>query len=409
MSFDVEKIRKDFPILKQEVNGKPLIYLDSAATAQKPQVVIDALNTYYKEQNANVHRGVHHLSQLATREYEDSRVKIQKHLNAADSSEIIFTRGATESINLVAASYGDKFVKEGDEVIISALEHHSNIVPWQMLCERKGATLRVIPINDNGELIMEEYEKMLNPRVKIVAVAHISNALGTINPIKRIIELAHANNTPVLIDGAQAASHVKIDVRDLDCDFYAISGHKLFGPTGIGILYGKADLLNEMPPYMGGGDMIATVTFEKSTYNTLPYKFEAGTPDISGAIAFGAAIDYVNSIGLDAIAKYEHELLEYATELIGSIPGVKIIGTAKEKTSVISFTLNDSEIHPHDIGTILDQEGIAIRAGHHCAQPVMDRFKVPATARASFAFYNTKAEIDALAEGLQHVKMVFDI
>jgi cysteine desulfurase/selenocysteine lyase len=404
-NFDAQQIRKDFPILKQEVHGRPLVYLDNAATSQKPQAVIDAIDHYYKEQNANIHRGVHFLSQLATREYEEARVKIQRFINAAESHEVIFTRGTTESINLVANSFGRKFVREGDEIIISAMEHHSNIVPWQLLCEQAGAKLRVIPINDHGELSIEEFAQMLNPRVKLVAVAHISNALGTINPVKRIIELAHSRDIPVLLDGAQAAPHIKVDVRDLEVDFYAFSGHKMCGPTGIGVLYGKSELLNAMPPFMGGGDMIASVTFEKTTYNVLPAKFEAGTPHIEGGIVLGVAIDYLKGIGLDRIAAYEHELLGYATEVIGAIPGVKIIGTAREKASVLSFTLD--EIHPHDLGTILDQEGIAIRAGHHCAQPVMKRFGVPATARASFAFYNTKEEIDALAEGIQKAIDVF--
>jgi cysteine desulfurase / selenocysteine lyase len=404
-NFDAQQIRRDFPILKQEVHGRPLIYLDNAATSQKPQAVIDAIDRYYKEQNANVHRGVHFLSQLATREYEEARVKVQRFINAAESHEIIFTRGTTESINLVANSFGRKFVREGDEIVISAMEHHSNIVPWQLLCEQAGAKLRVIPINDHGELLIDEFAQMLNPRVKLVAVAHISNALGTINPVKRIIELAHSRDIPVLLDGAQAAPHIKVNVRDLGVDFYAFSGHKTCGPTGIGVLYGKSELLNAMPPFMGGGDMIASVTFEKTTYNVLPAKFEAGTPHIEGAVVLGVAIDYLNGIGLDRIAAYEHELLGYATEVIGAIPGVKLIGTAREKASVLSFTLD--EIHPHDLGTILDQEGIAIRAGHHCAQPVMKRFGVPATARASFAFYNTKEEIDALAEGIQKAIDVF--
>jgi cysteine desulfurase/selenocysteine lyase len=404
-NFDAQQIRKDFPILRQEVHGRPLVYLDNAATSQKPQAVIDAIDHYYKEQNANIHRGVHFLSQLATREYEDARVKVQRFINAAESHEIIFTRGTTESINLVANSFGRKFVREGDEIVISAMEHHSNIVPWQLLCEQAGAQLRVIPINDHGELLIDEFAQMLNPRVKLVAVAHISNALGTINPVKRIIELAHSHDIPVLLDGAQAAPHIKVNVRDLGVDFYAFSGHKMCGPTGIGVLYGKSELLNAMPPFMGGGDMIASVTFEKTTYNVLPAKFEAGTPHIEGGIVLGVAIDYLNGIGLDRIAAYEHELLGYATEIIGAISGVKLIGTAREKASVLSFTLD--EIHPHDLGTILDQEGIAIRAGHHCAQPVMKRFGVPATARASFAFYNTKEEIDALAEGIQKAIDVF--
>jgi len=403
--FDVDRIREDFPILKQRVHGRPLVYLDNAATSQTPQVVIDAIINYYSAQNANVHRGVHYLSQLATREYEDARVRIQRFINAAETHEVIYTRGATEGINLVAQSYGRKFVHEGDEIIISTMEHHSNIVPWQMLCDGQRAKLRVIPINDDGELMIEEFAQMLNKRVKMVAVTHISNALGTIVPVKRVIELAHSQDVPVLLDGAQAAPHLKVDVRDLDCDFYAFSSHKMCGPTGIGVLYGKSHWLESMPPVMGGGDMISSVTFEKTTYNTLPYKFEAGTPNIEGAIALGAAVDYLNSIGLDRIAAYEHELLEYATEVIGAIPGVRIIGTAREKASVLSFTVKD--IHPHDIGTILDQEGIAVRAGHHCAQPVMKRFDVPATARASVAFYNTKEEIDALAAGIQKAIEVF--
>jgi cysteine desulfurase/selenocysteine lyase len=404
-TFNVHRIREDFPILKLEVNGRPLVYLDSAATSQKPQTVIDAINRYYTEQNANVHRGVHYLSQLATREYEEARVKVQRFIHAAEPHEIIFTRGATESINLVANSYGRKFVHRGDEIIISAIEHHSNIVPWQMLCEQTGAKLRVIPINDHGELLIDEFAQMLSPKVKLVAIVHLSNALGTLNPVKRIIELAHSHDVPVLLDGAQAAPHIKLDVQDLDCDFYAFSGHKMCGPTGIGVLYGKSEWLNAMPPFMGGGDMIASVTFEKTTYNVLPAKFEAGTPHIEGAIVLGVAIDYLNSVGLDRIAAYEHELLNYATEVISALPGIKIIGTAREKASVLSFILDN--IHPHDIGTILDQDGIAIRAGHHCAQPVMKRFGVPATARASFAFYNTKEEIDALAEGIQKAIEVF--
>ena len=404
-SFDVARIRADFPILKREVQGRPLVYLDNAATSQKPQVVIDAIANYYAADNSNVHRGVHYLSQYATQAYEDARNTIRKFINAADTKEIIYTSGTTAGINLVAASYGRRFIKEGDEIIISTIEHHANIVPWQMLREQTGARLRVIPVNDNGELLMDEYERMLNPRTKIVAVTYVSNALGTINPVRRIIELAHSVDAVVLIDGAQSAPHLKVDVRELDCDFYVFSGHKVCGLTGIGVLYGKQHLLEAMPPYQGGGDMIATVTFEKTTYNVLPYKFEAGTPNIEGAIGLGVAIDYLESIGLDRIAAYEHELLEYATELIGSIPGVRIIGTAREKASVLSFTVDN--VHPHDVGTILDGEGIAVRAGHHCAQPVMQRFNVPATARASFAFYNTKEEIDALAGAIHRVIEVF--
>ena len=403
--FDVAKIRAEFPILKQQVNGKPLVYLDNAATSQKPQCVIDTITHYYSAQNSNVHRGVHYLSQLATREMEGARDIVKKFLNAASDKEIIFTKGTTDGINLVAQSYGRKFIKEGDEIIISALEHHANIVPWQMLCEQTGAVLRVIPMNDDGELLMEEYEKLLNPKTKFVSVNYVSNALGTINPVKRIIELAHAQDVPVLIDGAQSAPHLKVDVRELDCDFYAFSGHKVCGPTGIGILYGKQHLLEQMPPVQGGGDMIRTVTFEKTTYNDLPYKLEAGTPHIEGGIGLGRAIQYLESIGLDNIAAYENELLDYATELIGGIKGVRIIGTAREKASVLSFLIDD--IHPHDIGTILDQEGIAIRAGHHCAQPIMQRFNVPATARASFAFYNTKEEIDVLANSISKVIEIF--
>jgi cysteine desulfurase / selenocysteine lyase len=403
--FDVAKIRAEFPILTQTVNGKPLVYLDNAATSHKPQCVIDTINHFYAAHNSNVHRGVHYLSQLATRELEGARDIVKKFLNAASDKEVIFTKGTTDSINLVAQSYGRKFIKAGDEIIISALEHHANIVPWQMLCEQTGATLRVIPINDDGELLMEEYEKLLNPKTKFVSVNYVSNALGTINPVKRIIELAHAQDVPVLIDGAQSAPHLQVDVRELDCDFYAFSGHKVCGPTGIGILYGKQHLLEQMPPVQGGGDMIKVVTFEKTTYNDLPYKLEAGTPHIEGGIGLGRAIQYLESVGLDNIAAYEHELLEYATELIGGIKGVRIIGTAREKASVLSFVLDD--VHPHDVGTILDQEGIAIRAGHHCAQPIMQRFGVPATARASFAFYNTKEEIDALANAIHKVIEVF--
>jgi cysteine desulfurase/selenocysteine lyase len=405
IKFDVARIRADFPILRRRVNGKPLVYLDSAATSQKPQVVLDAITRYYTEQNSNVHRGVHTLSQLATRAYEGARTTICRFLNAADDKEIIFTSGTTAGINLVAASYGRKFIRADDEIIISAIEHHANIVPWQMLCEATGAVLRVIPCNDAGELLLAEYERLLNARTKLVAVNYVSNALGTVNPVKRIIELAHAVDAVVLIDGAQSAPHLKVDVRALDCDFYVFSGHKVCGPTGSGVLYGKQQLLEQMPPWQGGGDMIRVVTFEKTTYNDLPYKLEAGTPNIEGAIGLGVALEYLEKIGLDRIAAYERELLDYATELIGALPGVRLIGTAREKASVLSFVLDD--VHPHDISTILDQEGIAVRAGHHCAQPVMQRFNVPATVRASFAFYNTKAEIEALAEGIQKVTEVF--
>jgi cysteine desulfurase/selenocysteine lyase len=405
LSLDPESVRGDFPILKQSVYGKPLVYLDNAATSQKPQVVIDALTHYYSTDNSNIHRGVHLLSERATREYEEARVKVQRFINAAESKEIIFTRGTTEAINLVANSYGRANVNAGDEILITAMEHHSNIVPWQILCEEKGARLRVAPINDDGELIIEEFEKLLNERTKLVSLVHVSNALGTINPIRAIVEIAHRHAAPVMIDGAQAAPHVKLDVQELDCDFYAFSGHKVYGPTGIGVLYGKANLLDAMPPFQGGGDMIATVTFEKTTYNTLPYKFEAGTPNIAGTIGLGAAIDYVNQIVIERIAAYEHELLEYGTEALSQIPGMRLIGTAKDKAGVLSFVLEG--VHPHDVGTILDREGIAIRTGHHCAMPLMERFGIPATARASLAFYNTREEIDRLVAGIHKVKEVF--
>jgi cysteine desulfurase/selenocysteine lyase len=403
--FDVEKIREDFPVLKQTIHGKPLVYLDSAATAQKPFAVIDAIRKFHEVDCANIHRGVHELSQRSTAAYEETRSKARQFLHSKTTNELIFVRGATEGINLVASSWGRKNVKEGDEIIISALEHHSNIVPWQMLCEEKGAKLRVIPMNDRGELILEEYEKLLNPRTRMVAVTHVSNALGTINPVKEIIEMAHRAGAVTLIDGAQAAPHMKVDVQALDADFYTFSGHKVVGPTGIGILYGKAALLNAMPPYQGGGDMIKVVTFQKTTYADLPYKFEAGTPNIAGGIGLGAAFDYVGKLGLDKIAAYEHELLLYGTEALSRIPGLRIIGTAREKAAVLSFVMEG--IHPHDIGTVLDRQGIAVRTGHHCAQPVMDWFHVPATTRASLAFYNTTAEIDALAAGLGKVKEIF--
>jgi cysteine desulfurase/selenocysteine lyase len=405
--FDVWKIREDFPILKQKIKGKPLIYLDNAATSQKPKSVLEAVERFYLTECANIHRGVHTLSQMATSDYEEARVKVQKFINAAESREIIFVRGTTEAINLVASSYGRRFIGRDDEIVISNMEHHSNIVPWQILCQQTGARLRVIPINDDGELLLEQYEKLLNSRTKLVSVVHISNSLGTINPIKRIVEMAHAFGAHVLVDGAQAAPHIKIDVRELGCDFYAISGHKLFGPTGIGALYGRAELLEEMPPYQGGGDMIKSVTFEKTTYNDLPFKFEAGTPNIAGAIGLGAAIDYLCQVGRDAASAYEAELLEYATQALSEIPGLRIIGAAKHKAAVISFVIEG--IHPHDIGTVLDQEGIAIRTGHHCTQPLMARFGVPATARASFAFYNTREEVDALARGIWKVKEIFQV
>jgi cysteine desulfurase/selenocysteine lyase len=389
----------DFPILREKVRGRPLVYLDNAATSQKPQVVIETLQKYYSRENANIHRGIHFLSERATQTYEDARAKVRAFLNAAESREIIFVRGTTEGINLVAQSYGRKFVGEEDEIILSAMEHHSNIVPWQILCEQVGARLHIIPMNDDGELLIDEYERLLSDRTKLVAVTHLSNALGTINPVKQIIQIAHRRGVPVLVDGAQAVPHLKVDVRDLDCDFYAFSGHKLYGPTGVGVLYGRASLLDAMPPYQGGGEMIRSVTFEKTLYKVLPYKFEAGTPNIAGGIGLGAAIDYLSQVGLDLVAAYERELLDYATDAVSTITAVQIIGTAKEKAGVLSFVLEG--VHAHDVGTILDQEGIAIRTGHHCAMPVMQRFGVPATARASLAFYNTKEEVDALVGAIQ--------
>jgi cysteine desulfurase / selenocysteine lyase len=405
LSLDPDAIREDFPILEQMVYGKPLVYLDNAATSQKPRVVIDELTQYYSTDNSNIHRGVHLLSERATASYEAARVKAQRFINAAESKEVIFTRGTTEAINLVANSYGRANVKAGDEVLITAMEHHSNIVPWQILCDEKGARLRVAPINDEGELILEELAALINRKTKIISLVHVSNALGTINPIRAVVEIAHRHEVPVMIDGAQAAPHIRLDVQELDCDFYAFSGHKVYGPTGIGVLYGKAELLDAMPPYQGGGDMIASVAFDKTTYNTLPYKFEAGTPNIAGTIGLGAAIDYVNKLGIERIARYEHELLEYGTEALSQISGLRLIGTAKEKAGVLSFILDG--VHPHDVGTILDREGIAIRTGHHCAMPLMNRFGIPATARASLAFYNTRKEIDALVEGIHKVKEVF--
>ena len=393
--LDIQSIRADFPILSQKVNGKPLVYFDNAATSQKPKVVIDAITSYYEEINANIHRGVHKLSQLATDAYEISRVKIQNHINAKHSFEVLFTSGTTHGINLVSNGFAS-LLKVGDEVMVSALEHHSNIVPWQMLCERTGAKLTVIPMDENGELIFAEFEKLLSEKTKIIAVNHISNALGTINPIKKIIEKAHQFGTAVLIDGAQSTPHIKPDVQELDCDFYIFSGHKICGPTGTGILYGKEEWLNKLPPYQGGGEMIKEVTFEKTTYAELPHKFEAGTPNIAGGIVLGTAIDYLNEVGFEAIAKYEHELLEYGTERLLEIEGLKIYGpkSLENKTSVISF--NVGTIHPYDIGTIVDKMGIAVRTGHHCAQPIMNFFQIPGTIRASFSFYNTKEEIDAL-------------
>jgi cysteine desulfurase / selenocysteine lyase len=403
--LDVAALRRDFPILSQTVHGHPLVYLDNAASAQKPRVVIEAEERAYSEFYSNIHRGVHSLSMKATDAYEAARVKAQRFIGAASVKETILTSGTTAGINLVAQTYGRKHVGSGDEVLITGLEHHSNIVPWQMLCEEKCARLRVAPLDDEGQVVMEEYERLLSARTKLVAVAHVSNALGTINPVRRMIELAHARNVPVLVDGAQAAPHLAVDVRALDCDFYALSAHKLYGPSGVGVLYGKQALLEAMPPWQGGGDMILSVTFEKTTYNDLPYKFEAGTPNIAGVIAFGAALDYVTGIGLDRIAAHEHGLLIYATQRLLEIPGLRIIGTAREKAAVVSFVLEDA--HPHDIGTILDYEGVAVRTGHHCAQPVMDRYGVPATARASMAVYNTTQEIDALVRGLLKVREVF--
>ena len=403
--FDVYKIRAAFPILSREIQGKPLVYLDNAATTQKPQPVIDAMIRYYTAENSNIHRGVHTLSELATEKYEQARSTVQRFLNAAASKEIIFVRGATEGINLVAQTWGRANIQPGDEIVISAMEHHSNIVPWQILCGQQGANLRVAPVNDSGELILPEFEKLLGPKTRLVAMAHVSNALGTVNPVRKVVEAARRVNARVLLDGAQAVPHIPVDVRAIGCDFYVFSGHKVYAPTGIGILYGKAELLEAMPPYQGGGDMISSVTFEKTLYNRLPHKFEAGTPHVSGAIGLGSALDYVNSIGLDRIAGHEKEVLAYGTRRLQEIPGLRLIGTAREKEGILSFVLEG--IHPHDVGTILDQEGIAIRTGHHCAQPLMERFGVPATARASLALYNTMEEIDALAAGLQKVREVF--
>ncbi|HLJ96646.1 MAG TPA: cysteine desulfurase [Gemmataceae bacterium] len=403
--LDVRKLRKDFPILRQKIHGKPLVYLDNAATAQKPQCVIDALGRFYLADNSNVHRGVHLLSQRATEEYEAARHKVQEFLNAPQAREIVFVRGTTEAINLVAHTLGRKQVQPGDEILISHMEHHSNIVPWQILCEERGAVLRVVPIDDQGEMELDEYEKLLNPRTRLVSVVHVSNALGTVNPVREIIALAHRRNIPVLIDGAQAVPHMPVDVQELDCDFYAFSGHKVYGPTGIGVLYGKAAFLEMMPPYQGGGDMISSVTFAKTTYNTLPYKFEAGTPHIAGAVGLRAALEYVRTIGLDVVAAHEQQLLAYVTQTISDVPGVRLVGTARERAGVVSFVLEG--VHPHDLGQILDQEGVAIRTGHHCCQPIMDRFHLPATARASFAVYNTKEDVDALVAGLYKAKEMF--
>ena len=403
--FDVERVRADFPILQKRVRGHDLVYLDNAATSQKPKAVIEAITRHYESDNANIHRGVHYLSERATAEFEAARKSVQMFLNARHVEEIVFVRGTTEAINLVAQTYGRANVSAGDEVVITALEHHSNIVPWQMLCEERGARLRIVPINDDGELILEEFHRLLGPRTKIVAVSHVSNALGTVNPVPDIVQMAHARNIPVLIDGAQATPRLAVDVQTLDCDFYAFSGHKSYGPTGIGVLYGKSSLLEAMPPYQGGGDMIRSVTFERTTYNKIPHKFEAGTPDMSGAVGLKAALEYLNGLGMGNIAAHEAELLAYATDAVSAIPGIRLIGTAKQRAGVLSFVMDG--VHPHDIGTILDQEGIAIRTGHHCAQPVMERFGIDATARASFGLYNTKQEIDALVHGIHKVKEVF--
>ncbi|MGN0019198.1 MAG: aminotransferase class V-fold PLP-dependent enzyme [Sphingobacterium hotanense] len=398
-NLDIQKIREDFPILKRQVNGKPLIYLDNGATTQKPKLVIDAIMSYYTDMNSNVHRGVHYLSQISTDAFEVTRRKLQEFINAAHDYEVIITKGTTDSINLVATCYGREFVHAGDEIIVSAMEHHSNIVPWQMLCEERGATLKVIPMNEEGELDMEAYKALLNEKTKLVSVNYVSNALGTINPVREIIQLAHAQGVPVLLDAAQAVQHIKIDVQELDVDFLAFSGHKMYGPTGVGVLYGKEEWLNKIPPYQGGGDMIKDVTFEKTTYNELPFKFEAGTPNIEAGIALNAAIDYINDLGIENIKAYEDELLAYATEQLSTVEGIRFIGTAKEKSSVISFVVDGT--HPYDIGVILDKLGIAVRTGHHCAQPVMDQFHIPGTVRASLAVYNTKEEIDALVAGVK--------
>lgn len=403
--FDALGWRQDFPIFRQSVHGKPLVYLDNAATSQKPQAVIDAVSDYYQRYNSNVHRGVHQLSEMATTAYESARAKLRHFINAASLKEIIFVRGTTEAINLVAQSYGHSRFQAGDEIILSEMEHHSNIVPWQLLSEQMGAVLKIIPINDAGELQPGAYEKLFGPHTRLVAVTHISNALGSINPVKEMVALAHQHGVPVLLDGAQAVPHLPVDVRDLDCDFYAFSSHKMFGPTGIGVLYAKENLLAEMPPYQGGGEMIRTVRFSGSTWNELPHKFEAGTPDIAGAIGLGAAVDYLGTIGIAAIRAYESGLLEYGTQRLQAVHGLKLVGTARHKASVLSFVMDG--IHPHDIGTIVDQEGVAIRTGHHCAMPVMEHFHIPATARASLAFYNTRKDIDALVQALGKVREVF--
>jgi cysteine desulfurase/selenocysteine lyase len=403
--LEVELIRRDFPIFAQQSHGHPLVFLDSAASAQKPQQVIDAMSEFYSHDYANIHRGVYELSQRATEAFEAAREKVRAFLNADEAREIVFVRGTTEAINLVAAAYGRKHVGAGDEILITAMEHHSNIVPWQLLCEERRAELVVAPIDDRGALMLDEFEKRLSPRTRMVAVTHVSNALGSVNPVREITRLAHERGVPVLVDGAQAVPHGQVDVRELDCDFYAFSSHKLFGPTGIGVLYGRAELLEAMPPYQGGGEMILSVSFEKSTWAEIPHKFEAGTPDIAGAVGLGAAIDYLGEVGFDRIAAHEHDLLEYGTELLEAIPGLRLIGTSADKAAVLSFVLDG--VHPHDVGTILDQEGIAVRTGHHCAQPVMDRFEVPATTRASVALYNTRSELDALARAILKTQEMF--
>lgn len=403
--FDVARVREDFPVLAERVHGKPLAYLDNAATAQKPRAVIQRLAKYYETENSNIHRGVHRLSEKATQAYEDARGTLRRFVNAAEDREIVFVRGATEAINLVARCYGGARLQAGDEVVVSAMEHHSNIVPWQIVCREKGARLRVVPIDDRGDMVLEEYHRLLGPRTRMVALPHVSNALGTVNPVRELVRAAHGVGAPVLIDGAQGAPHAVVDVQDLDCDFYAFSGHKLYGPTGVGVLYGKADLLEAMPPYQGGGDMILSVSFEKTEYNVLPYKFEAGTPHIAGVVGLGAAVDYLEALGLDAVAAHEDRLLAHAVERLARTPGVRFIGTPERRASLVSFVLDG--VHAHDVGTILDREGVAVRTGHHCAMPVMERYGVPATVRASFGCYNTETEVDALADGLEKAGRIF--
>ncbi|MBI1882654.1 MAG: cysteine desulfurase [Chlamydiae bacterium] len=404
-SLDVKRLRQDFPILRQKIYGKPLVYLDNAATTQKPLWVIDVLNQYYSDENANIHRGIHFLSERATQDYEAARGKVQRFIHAKEVCEIVFVRGTTEAINLVAQSFGRTFLKAGDEILISAMEHHSNIVPWQMLCEQMGAKLRVIPINKKGELLLEEYERLLNARTKLVSIVHVSNALGTVNPVQKMIQMAHAKGIPVLVDGAQAVAHLKVDVQVLDADFYVFSGHKIYGPTGIGVLYGKKERLEKMPPYQGGGDMISRVTFEKTLYNVLPYKFEAGTPHVAGAIGLGAALDYIRSVGLEAIAVHEKDLVTYGVKLLLSVPTLRLVGEPSDRAGIVSFVFD--LVHAHDVGTVLDRAGVALRAGHHCTMPLMDFLGVPATVRASFALYNTRSEIDVMVEALGHVTEIF--